>query len=69
MLQTELKFKLGDKVYEHVGELLELGMIQREHKGRTFELSVTAAFMEYFAMPAFETQAEMKAYLEQALTS
>jgi chromosome segregation and condensation protein ScpB len=56
-------------VYEHVGELLELEMIQRERKGRTFELSVTAAFMEYFAMPAFETQAEMKAYLEQALTS
>ena len=68
MLQTELKFKLGDKVYEHVGELLELGMIQREHKGRTFELSVTAAFKEYFGIDA-ESQAEMKAYLEQALTS
>ena len=68
MLQTELKFKLGDKVYEHVGELLELGMIQREHKGRTFELSVTPAFKEYFGIDA-ESQAEMKAYLEQALTS
>ena len=68
MLQKELKRKLGDKVYEHVGELLELGMIQREPKGRTFELSVTAAFMEYFGIDA-ESQAEMKAYLEQALTS
>jgi|TARA_B100001750_G_scaffold186797_1_gene156105 segregation and condensation protein B len=67
MLQTELKYKLGDKVYEHVGELLELGMIQRERKGRTFELSVTEAFMEYFGIDA-ESQAEMKAYLEQALT-
>ena len=68
MLQTELKYKLGDKVYEHVSELLELGMIQRERKGRTFEISVTSAFMEYFGINA-ENQAEMKAYLEQALTS
>jgi len=68
MLQTELKYKLGDKVYEHVSELLELGMIQRERKGRSFELSVTSAFLEYFGIKA-QTQAEMKAYLEQALSS
>ena len=68
MLQTELKYKLGDKVYKHVSELLELGMIQRERKGRSFELSVTSAFLEYFGIKA-QTQAEMKAYLEQALSS
>ena len=67
MLQTELKYKLGDKVYEHVSELLDVGMIQRERKGRTFELSVTPAFMEYFGIDA-QNQAEMKAYLEHALT-
>ena len=67
MLQTELKYKLGDKVYEHVGELLELGMVQRERKGRSFELSVTPAFMEYFGINA-NNQNELKAYLEQALT-
>ena len=67
MLQTELKYKLGDKVYEHIGELVELGMIKRERKGRTFELNVTGAFMEYFGINA-QNQAEMKAYLEQALT-
>ena len=68
MLQTELKRKLGDKVYEHISELLELGMIKRERKGRTFELSVTTAFMEYFGINA-QNQTEMKAYLEQALSS
>ncbi len=67
MLQTELKFKLGDKVYEHVGELIELGMIKRESSGRTYELSVTSAFMEYFGINA-KNQNEMKAYLEKALT-
>ncbi|MEO2179702.1 MAG: SMC-Scp complex subunit ScpB [Methanobacteriota archaeon] len=67
MLQTELKYKLGDKVYEHVGELLELGMVQRERKGRSFELCVTPAFMEYFGINA-DNQNELKAYLEQALT-
>ena len=68
MLQTELKYKLGDKVYEHVGELIGLGMISRINKGRTFELSVTPAFMEYFGIDA-QNQAEMKAYLEHALTT
>ena len=68
MMQKELKQKLGDKVYEHVGELVEAGMIQRERKGRSFELSVTEAFMEYFGINA-ENQNELKAYLEQALTS
>ena len=67
MLQTELKYKLGDKVYEHVSELLELGMIQRERRGRSFELNVTPAFMEYFGINAND-QNELKAYLEQALT-
>jgi segregation and condensation protein B len=68
MLQKELKRKLGDKVYEHVSELVELGMIQRERKGRSFELSVTPAFMEYFGINA-DNQNELKTYLEQALTS
>ena len=68
MLQKELKHKLGDKVYEHVRELVELGMIQRDRKGRSFELSVTQAFMEYFGINA-DNQNELKTYLEQALTS
>ena len=51
-----------------MGELVEAGMIQRERKGRSFELSVTEAFMEYFGINA-ENQNELKAYLEQALTS
>ena len=68
MMQKELKFKLGDKVYEHVSELVELGMVQRERKGRSFELSVTSAFLEYFGIEA-ENQTEMKEYLEKALSS
>ena len=42
-------------------------MVQRERKGRSFELSVTPAFMEYFGINA-NNQNELKAYLEQALT-
>ena len=68
MMQKELKFKLGDKVYEHVSELVELGMVQKERKGRSFELSVTSAFLEYFGIEA-ENQTEMKEYLEKALSS
>jgi len=43
-------------------------MIQRERKGRSFELSVTSAFLEYFGIEA-QNQSEMKAYLEKALSS
>jgi chromosome segregation and condensation protein ScpB len=43
-------------------------MIQRDRKGRSFELSVTQAFMEYFGINA-DNQNELKTYLEQALTS
>ena len=46
MLQSELKRRMGDRVYEHVGELLELGMLERERAGRSFALSVTEAFDE-----------------------
>ncbi|MEC8877852.1 MAG: SMC-Scp complex subunit ScpB, partial [Candidatus Thermoplasmatota archaeon] len=66
MLQSELKRRLGDRVYEHVGELLELGMLERERAGRSFALSVTEAFDEYFGISA-TTQAERRAFLEQAL--
>ncbi len=66
MLQSELKRRMGDRVYEHVGELLELGMLERERSGRSFALSVTEAFDEYFGISA-ATQAERRAFLEQAL--
>ena len=49
-------------------KLYAIGMIKRDRKGRTFELNVTSTFMEYFGINA-QNQAEMKAYLEQALTS
>jgi segregation and condensation protein B len=68
MLQSELKRRMGDRVYEHVGELLELGMLERERSGRSFALSVTEAFDEYFGISA-ATQTERRAFLEQALTT
>ena len=68
MLQSELKRRMGDRVYEHVGELLELGMLERERAGRSFALSVTEAFDEYFGISA-TTQAELRAFLEQALSA
>jgi chromosome segregation and condensation protein ScpB len=41
-------------------------MLERERSGRSFALSVTEAFDEYFGISA-ATQAERRAFLEQAL--
>ena len=65
MLQSELKRRMGARVYEHVGELLELGMLERERAGRSFALSVTEAFDEYFGIRA-TPPAERRAFLEPA---
>ena len=63
MLQTELKRHLGSKIYEHLHELEEFGMIARERIGRTYSLKTTESFLDYFGIDANE-EADIKKYLE-----
>lgn len=56
MLQSELKDMVGSKVYSHVGTLRELGLIQREREGITYELTTTNRFPEYFGIPTDEPE-------------
>ena len=48
--QTDLKELRGSTAYEHVGELLEKGLISRtkDKNGRSYNLKTTPKFAEYF---------------------
>ena len=67
MLQTELKRHLGSKIYEHLHELEEFGMITRERIGRTFALKTTESFLDYFGIDA-DREEDIKKYLEGAVS-
>lgn len=52
--QSDLKDMVGSKVYEHVGKLVELGLVDKVPEGLTYELTTTSDFPEYFGIPADE---------------
>jgi segregation and condensation protein B len=48
--QSDLQEMYGSKVYDHVKELHELGLVKRRHEGRTIILTTTSNFSEYFGI-------------------
>ncbi len=50
--QSDLKDMIGSKVYDHVSDLKEHGLIKTRKDGQTKVLTVTAAFPEYFGLDA-----------------
>jgi segregation and condensation protein B len=48
--QSELKTMIGDKVYEHVRELVSLGMVHTRRFGATKILITSKRFPEYFGI-------------------
>ncbi len=57
MLQSELKGLIGDKVYEHVRALVELGLVRKWPAPPTFKLATTEAFPDYFGIDARDPEA------------
>ena len=53
---------IGDKVYDHVGVLVELGLIRSRPHERTKLLSTTDRFAEYFGIDTLEP-AEIRRWL------
>lgn len=62
MKQSELVDMIGTKVYEHVPELAERGLVKARVEGATKILSTTALFPEYFGLDA-SNQDEVRATL------
>lgn len=56
ILQSDLKDLVGSKVYEHVGHLVDAGMIYKTPDGLTYRLSTTSDFPEYFGIPEDEPE-------------
>ena len=50
--QSELSDMIGSKVYDHIPELKERGLVKTRKDGQTKILTVTQAFPEYFGLDA-----------------
>ncbi len=50
--QSELRKKIGEKVYAHIDELKEKGLILLEKDGRTYSIRTSSKFQEYFGLEA-----------------
>jgi len=48
--QSQLRDMIGQKVYDHVGELLDRGLLVAHKEGRTKVLSTSQSFPEYFGL-------------------
>ena len=55
-LQSELKEMIGTKVYDHVGELVERGLVISKDQGVSKLLTTSPAFPEYFGIPATDKE-------------
>lgn len=56
VLQSDLKEMVGPKVYDHIGELTELGLVRKRVHERSFLLVTSDRFPEYFGIPASDRE-------------
>ncbi|MBF93461.1 MAG: hypothetical protein CMB78_06800 [Euryarchaeota archaeon] len=54
MPQSQLVDMLGQRAYDHVRDLAEIGLIDRRRDGLTRRLTTTRRFAEYFGCPEIE---------------
>lgn len=56
VLQSDLKEMVGDKVYDHVKELQELGLVKKRVHERSFLILTSERFPDYFGIPASDRE-------------
>jgi segregation and condensation protein B len=66
ILQSKLAALAGPQVYEGVKELEEKGLIRAKPKSRSFELTTTSKFIEYFGIDA-RSRSDVKRWFEKKL--
>lgn len=52
ILQSDLKEMVGDKVYDHIRELQERGLVRKRAHERSYHILTTDRFPDYFGIPA-----------------
>ncbi len=57
-MQAEVIKIRGTNAYEHVGVLVEAGFVEKKKEGRSFKISLTPKFFEYFDVPSHEAVKE-----------
>jgi len=56
VLQSKLKDMVGDKVYDHIAELQERGLVKKRVHERSFLIVTSEKFPEYFGIPASDRE-------------
>lgn len=67
VLQSKMYDLVGNKIYEHVKILSDLGMVRAKPKKKSIELTTTKKFIETFGIDARSRQ-EVKRWLEEELS-
>ena len=57
---------LGQKAYDHVRDLADLGLLDRRREGLTRRLTTTRRFAEYFGCPEIEFRKVRSWFREEA---
>jgi len=63
VLQSKMYDLVGGKIYDHVKQLAELGLVKTKPKRKSVELTTTKRFIETFGIDARSRQ-DVKAWLE-----
>jgi len=67
VLQSKMYDLVGAKIYEHVKELVDLGLVRARPKRKSIELTTTKRFIETFGIDA-RSRHDVKSWLEEELT-
>lgn len=67
VLQSKMYDLVGAKIYEHVKQLVELGLVRAKPKRKSIELTTTKRFIETFGIDARSRQ-DVKSWLEDELS-
>lgn len=66
VLQSKMFDLVGNKIYDHVKQLVDLGLVKAKPKRKSIELTTTKKFIETFGIDARSRQ-DVKAWLEVEL--
>ena len=67
VLQSKMYDLVGNKIYDHVKELVDQGLVKSRPKKKSIELTTTKKFIETFGIDA-RSRHEVKAWLEGELS-
>lgn len=67
VLQSKMFDLVGAKIYDHVKQLVDLGLVKARPKRKSVELTTTKRFIETFGIDA-RSRRDVKAWLEEQAT-